>query len=377
MIKQIKPKTNFSLFLVLLIPNVLFAMDIDRFLVSLEKKDLINSFLGLIVEKDRPDFNFKIQEVRPVELPWSNSMSQAKILFQDGGCEIAGNNESILTFGDSFLGAWKGKDIPEYFPKGICNSILIATKSGNGQFLTDSKQIGKQFIPLEGEETWERHRIWPGGGGFINNRYYVFFERVVLSENAWGFSNENFVGLMRSEKNSWKTWERVAISSRFPFKSPPFSVVSGKDGWLYCYFIDLTSPFSFVRTARVKPEEIENPKAYFVLPKAAADGIYGQVSVVWNEYLQCFVMAHIGSAIGDPKRIYFRYSRKAEGPFSPPQKVFEDREKFSHSDWSGMLYCPFLHPIYFSGDGKRMLLTYCRVKEKFGIPHAIEVTVDR
>jgi len=95
-----------------------------------------------------------------------------------------------------------------------------------------------------------------------------------------------------------------------------------------------------------------------------------QVSIKWNEYLQSFVTTSIGSN-GD---IYFYTAPKPWGPWSWPVLVHSIPVEKLMEGWA---YCIYLHPELFRENGRIMAFTYCLTNGGDGLPHLVEVTLDK
>ncbi len=313
-----------------------------------------------------PDSNspFNVEHSRKLAMFWSDALESASINFQDGGNPVQYPGGTIWTFGDTFL-----KD-------GFrTNSVFHIEDMNNMEYLIDSLGTAEVMIPLKAPENLEEHRIWPAGGIYLNQKMYVFYELIYLNEENVDKNSVKNIGLVKS-KDSWKKWERVDNEVKFPFNTPPHSIIE-KDNFLYLYFVEKRSGLdSNIDIYRVPSIDIENPLKYEKIAESIVTNVYGQVTVAWNTYLDKFIMCHIGDLFDDPRSIYIRTADSPTGPFSDPVKIYTEPGGLG-DNFSGMFYCPYLHPELFINEGETIFVTFC-VNEgnTFSNPYLIEVKIN-
>ena len=105
--------------------------------------------------------------------------------------------------------------------------------------------------------------------------------------------------------------------------------------------------------------------------------IYGQVSVIWNEYLNKYILASSSDFL-HPRKIRF-YS--AENPFGPwKQACAITVPKYRQSKKVKLVYCSYFHPELFRDNGRIMNLTFSLLLEDAGFNvnnEMVEVEVQR
>lgn len=323
---------------------------------------------------------------------WTAAAERAHVLYQDGGMSIAMPDGSTLwTFGDTFLGQGKNKDGTPKFEGGVSSTgcrVHVTPKGPTVEYLTNAKGIADFLLPLAGSETWTRHRVWPAGGITADGTTYLYFIRVVINgQNVFGFDDDG-VGLARA-KNGTAIFERLVM----PKSDPPIPVlpvcVLADNGSLYLYSIEKTGAFdSRVILARVLATEADRPGSYrfwsggnsFSTSKNEAAtlvaDVWGQTSVAWNRYLKHYVMLHVGGIFHEPRTVFLRTSETLYGPWSSPTAVFSLPGKLG-KDFSGLIYCAYLHPELFRDDGRVMAFSYCTQQKELTNPHLVEIELQQ
>jgi hypothetical protein len=302
---------------------------------------------------------------------WFPAMTAAGILYQDGANPIQFPGGALWTFGDSFTGKWKPDGSPDY-TGAVTNAAMLYRGPGDMEYLPAAKTSDGSLIPLQPPETWDDTRIWPAGGIYLNGDFYVYYSPVRTTGKGLGFEGKNSCGIAKSRNGDWHKWSRLNLSSALPFKEAPQSVLAAPDGFVYAYFVDKNGFDSRVRVARFRPENIANPPAYEILPGALADGVFGQVSVIWSSGLKSYVMCHAGNIFRRPRTLQLRFAKSPLGPFSKPVTVFSKPGSLG-KDLDGAFYCAYLHPELGGKNSRSLWITYCIVNEKYGTPHLVRV----
>jgi hypothetical protein len=186
-----------------------------------------------------------------------------------------------------------------------------------------------------------------------------------------------------------------------PFDGMPHSIVRDPRGFLYLYYLKTRGIKGIVSEAqirelladkklrekigsdvhavRVREEEIERPDRYDLVQGVIADQVYGQVSVVWNEYLRSYVMCQVGPPFDHHREIFIRLSPTPEGPFGKMIKVFALPPKELTEGLKGLVYCAFLHPLLFNDNGRTMALPFCEMSgiAEDDVPSLVEFQVEQ
>ncbi|HOX23882.1 MAG TPA: DUF4185 domain-containing protein, partial [Elusimicrobiales bacterium] len=298
--------------------------------------------------RDAVSYSIKVVQTKEHDGFWLPAMRASGILWQDGGNPIVFPGGAVWSFGDSFMG--EAKPGGELKVKGaVTNTALLYEGPNSVKYLSSARLSDGAMLPLQPPETWKTTRIWPAGGIFINGGFYVYYSVVKLVKTGMGFEDADIWGLAKSSGTDWKRWERVSFHQPLAFKQAPQSVLEGKDGYVYAYYLEKDGFTSVVKAAKFKPQDIANPAAYQFSSKTLAKNVFGQVSVAWNSYLQLYVMCHNGDLFKEPRTIYLRFAKNPQGPFSQPVKVFEKPGEIGPEKMEGIFYCAYLHPEISDG----------------------------
>jgi hypothetical protein len=326
---------------------------------------------------------------RSVPSIWQKAAKEAKVLCQDGGFSIVLPDGSALwSFGDTFIGYWKEDGSPKA-EGGVSSSVCRVTVQGNEpqvQYRVDARGTVDFELPLDkANEDWSKHRIWPRAGVHLNGASYLFFGRVVVgNKGVWDFK-QDAVGLARAEGTSWDFERIIKPQSDPPLTVTPESALLHSDGNVYLHYIKNTGKMaSGTFVARVPADKLADPKAYqywcgqeagFTADesksKPIVTDVWGQVSVVRNEFLDRFVMLHVGGVLSDPRTVYLRTAKTPFGPWSDKVQAMKLPGKLGES-FKGLVYCAYLHPELFREQGRIMAFTYC-IHEDFGSPSQVEI----
>ena len=324
---------------------------------------------------------------------WRKAAKDAKVLCQDGGFSIPLPDGSALwLFGDTFLGNWNSDGSPKA-EGGVSSTVCRVFRENQEvkmQYRADKKGTADFALPLDKKtETWSKHRIWPCGGVNLDGASYLFFARILLTgQGQWSFQQDG-IGLARAKENSWKFERVVAPEADPPLPICPHSVIVTPDGNVCLYYLEKIGRMnSGVFLAKVPPSKIAEPKAYQywcgpkaefapskTRAKAVVEDVWGQVSVVWNEYLGKFAMLHVGGVFSDPRSVYLRTANAPWGPWSSKTLIMKLEGKLGEG-FKGLIYCPYLHPELFREKGRIMPFTYC-VLEDFSNPTLMEIELVR
>jgi hypothetical protein len=319
---------------------------------------------------------------------WMEAAQRAHVLFQDGGMSIPlPDGSAFWTFGDTFYGHGKNKDGSDKIDGAVSSSVCRVRLTANGptaEYFTNGRGQVDFLLPLDSSESWDKHRVWPTGGAHVDGATYLYFSRVTLNEKTtFGFEDDG-AGLAKATGESWKFDRLLMPHSEPPLPVSPVCVLARQDD-LYLYYIEKTGKLeSAVFLARVPAAQAGDPVAYrfwsgkgdcFLAAKkdsvALVNDIWGQASVVWNNFLNRYVMMHVGNVFNAPRSIYLRTSETCWGPWSIPTHVMDLPGKLG-KDFEGLIYCAYLHPELFRENGRLMSFTYCTV-QKLGNPKLMEI----
>lgn len=303
---------------------------------------------------------------------WNAAHAKASIVSQDGGESFTVPGGAIWAFGDTFKGSRSATGTPHFAGGAISCAVAFLADNATSyppafNYLGSSNgDAVSPFELLPDEQPTERYRIWPLGGCHVNGQYYLFYSVIeVFGNGQWDFRGVGS-GLGRSKVGLGR-YERLHPRGDWRFPFDPTQVIE-TDGWLYLFGIKELKGKQGVALARVRPEKIEDPKAYefyagagpeFSPRKEAASllvkSVPGQVSLAWNPYLKKYVMAS-SSDFDHPREICFHIADMLYGPWSPPVARVE-MPAYCQGKRVEMAYCAYLHPELFRENGRVMILT--------------------
>lgn len=221
-----------------------------------------------------------------------------------------------------------------------------------GMHLDSAGKAGCLIPPLREEGYTEAANI-PTGAICLNKCFYVFY----MSVRDWAGGDDwkcGFGGLMKSADGG-ATW-RDLTGVRMPYTHFAQCFPIEQDGYVYLFGTGSGRNYP-VYLARVRPEEIENPNAYTYLTGYGENGdpVFekyalehalpltqngGEISVVYNPYLDEWLMAHTnGMSLHTAKAIY--------GPYSDPMTML------THADFHNP-YSVLFHPAWQSESGRKI-----------------------
>jgi hypothetical protein len=226
-------------------------------------------------------------------------------------------------------------------------------------YVTDDAGWAKELIPAK-QVDHDEMTIIPTHGFAARDAMYLAF----MSVRHWGEPGEwetNYAGLATSTDEG-QTWQPLE-SPRWDGESNFVQVsVTAIDGQLYFWGVT-HGRFGGVQLMKVAEEDVEDQSAYryFTGTKGSTpqwdkdiskartivDGTVGELSVVWNAYLDRWLMT---STDGGGAGATIREGITPWGPWSEPIGLL------SQEDLPGV-YAPYLHPAYVENGGKTVYFT--------------------
>ena len=333
---------------------------------------IISTALGASPGDDRKSEAFRVGKSHFLGWVWNQGHADASIISQDGGLSYAVPGGSLWCFGDTFKGSRDATGKPHFAGGAVSCALAFLKEKDKGtppvlDFLTGSDGIVAQAIEFLPAESWDHHRIWPLGGIYLNGKSYIYYSLIEIGEGTWNFKG---VGSgLASAVQPLSIHDRIQTDQGWRFPVEPACVVAAGD-WVYLYEVQERGDRHRLWLSRVRPAEIENPKAYqFQCGPGAAfsrdksqqvplmtKDIYGQASVVWNEYLQKYILASSSSFFG-PREIRFHTADEPFGPWTDAVASVTTPEHLQQKKVE-LVYCSYFHPEFFRENGRIMNLTF-------------------
>ena len=338
--------------------------------------------------------SFRVVHNRFLGSVWNQGHAAASIVSQDGGYSYPVPGGSLWWFGDTLRGSRDAAGKPRFAGGGVSCSLALLKKSSKSvppllDYLRGPDGTVAQAITFQGDESWAHHRIWPLGGVYLDGKSYVYYSLIELvDDGGWGFRPAG-AGLARST-DPLAIHERIQTAGGWQFPVSP-SAVMAKDGWVYLYEVEKRGSLQGVWLSTARTSEIEDPERYEYFCKQGPvfsrdkskqilllGNVYGQTSLVWNEYLRKYVLA-ASSDLFRSREIRFHVADEPFGPWSDvvaritvPERLQGKRVK--------LVYCTFFHPELFREKGRTMILTFSLHLEHAGFDannEIVELEVER
>ncbi len=302
---------------------------------------------------------------------WNQGHAKASIISQDGGFSYSVPGGFLWWFGDTFKGSRDNTGKPHFAGGAVsCAVAQLGETIENAPpellFLTGQDGKVAQAIEFLPDESWDHHRIWPLSGIYINGRSYIYYSLIELAgEGIWNFKSVGS-GLAYSTQ-PLSVYKRIQTPQGWRFPVAPAAIVPAGD-WLYFFDVEKRDDRHGVWLSRARPAEIENPDEYQFYcgpePTFTQDknkeilflpGIYGQVSIIWNDYLKKYILAS-SSDFFQPREIRFF---TAENTFGPWERAFAITvPEYRQDKKVELVYCSYFHPELFHNNGRIMNLTF-------------------
>ncbi len=303
---------------------------------------------------------------------WNQGHEKASIVSQDGGYSYPVPGGSLWWFGDTFRGSRDTTGKPHFAGGGVSCAVAFWDEKDRRvppvlDFLLDRRGAVAQAIAFLPGESWDRHRIWPLGGIYVNGKSYIYYSLIeITGKGTWDFRTVGSGLAWSAEPLGFH--QRIKTRKGWRFPVMPAAVVSA-DGWIYLFDVEKRGDRQGMWLARVRPGKIENPADYqfysgpgpvFSSDKSTQipllENIYGQVSVAWNDYLGEYVLAS-SSDLFRPREIRFH---AATEPFGPWSEVVASITVpgYRQGKKVKLVYCSYFHPELFRDNGRIMNLTF-------------------
>jgi hypothetical protein len=302
---------------------------------------------------------------------WNAGQAEASIISQDGGFSYSVPGGSLWWFGDTFKGK-RGKDGKANFEGG---AVSCCTAFLNGQnkelppvlkYMTNKEGSVEQAIQFLPGESWDHNRIWPMAGIYVKGKSYIYYSLIeITGKGEWDFKSAGF-GLACS-KEPFNIHKRILSKGEWRFPVNPTAIVE-KGEWIYLYEVEKRGNKQGIWLARVKKSEIENPDAYsyyygegnYGTDKSRqvlfVENIFGQVSIVWNEYLKQYLLVS-SSDFTRPLEIRFYTAANPDGKFvKSPTSV--TAPFILQGKKVNLVYCSYLHPELFREKGRVINISF-------------------
>jgi hypothetical protein len=332
---------------------------------------IIMSFFGCTNPFSRECESFRVVNSNFLGEVWNQGHAMASIVSQDAGFSYSIPGGSLWCFGDTFRGSRDNTGSPHF--SGGAVSCAVAQLGETSESLPpvlhfyagkDSKVA--QAIDFLPGESWDRYRIWPRSGIYVKGKSYLYYSLIeITGKGPWDFK-ETGSGLAYSTQ-PLNIHKRIQTPKGWRFPVTPAAVVMAKD-WIYLFDVDKRHGQQGVWLSRVRPAEIESPDAYQFYcgqgPSFSPDrnkevlflkNIHGQVSVIWNEYLNKYILAS-SSHIFHPREIRFYSAENLLGPWK--QACAITVPQYRQGKKVKLVYCSYFHPELFRDNGRIMNLTF-------------------
>jgi hypothetical protein len=324
-----------------------------------------------VAGKQRADA-LKIVQTKFLGSIWNQSQAKASIVSQDGGESFAVPGGALWAFGDTFKGSRSADGTPHFAGGAVsCSTAFLGQNAKSYPpalaYLVSSNGIVVSPFKFLPNEPAERFRIWPLGGITLKGNFYLFYSLIeITGKGQWDFHAVGS-GLGRAQV-ALGAYERLQPHGDWRFPIAPTQVLES-GGWLYLFEIRDAGKRQGAFLGRVRPEQIENPGAYEFYTGAGPQfssrskdasvllsNVPGQVSVVWSEYLQKYLLAS-SSDFKHPREIRFHVADAPYGPWSPPMARVEVPER-CQGKRVNFIYCTYFHPELFRENGRVINLTF-------------------
>ncbi|WP_169082490.1 DUF4185 domain-containing protein [Paenibacillus sp. PL91] len=230
--------------------------------------------------------------------------------------------------------------------------------------ITDDIGLAKELLPSKKIDFDEMTKI-PTHGVSANDSLYLYY----MSVNHWGDPGQwdvNYSSLAKSSDDgeNWTLMDEVKWPGDSHFiQVSPYKVPNGEDGSDIYFWCIPSGRFGGVKLMKVNEALIEDLNAYDyfagtdnkgepIWSKSIADAELvvddkaGELSVIWNPYLESWIMTYLKEGQG----VVMREGLTPWGPWS------ETTLLVSSTEYPG-LYGPYMNPRYMEDEGRTIYFT--------------------
>jgi len=332
-----------------------------------------------------PASNFEIISVKAIGPLLVPQRSSFPVVGQGGNYSVPLGDGRTLWFLNNI---WTGelKDTGEVSLWGIVDgavAVLAATSpysaAGSLSYTVDENKWPLPVSPADLSEYSSVRKFWPRAGLKTGAGYYAYYS---LMNNFGPGAYEYFrvgQGLAVSEKPSGPYKLLKNRESRFFWNDiePAFgsALWADNDGWLYVYGRYAAEPGKYAAAlARVKPEKLAEPAAYYYYSLDPAPGVWTrdvsevspvlenmpeEFSVAYNEHLKEYLALYFDPEAGE---VSVRTAQYPWGPWGPRKKALScGKEEYCFGAKE--------QPAFSAEGGKRVFFTL----EKKNMPYFYEL----
>ncbi|MBD2867388.1 DUF4185 domain-containing protein [Paenibacillus sp. IB182493] len=299
----------------------------------------------------------------------ANATDQYAVNGTDLGSMIQADDKTYFVFGDTFGERSDGQTGAggSYWRSNVLAHSTDQDPSDGITFdgmITDEIGLAKELLPSKKIDFDEMTKI-PTHGVYANGSLYLYY----MSVNHWGDPGKwdaNYSGVAKSTDGgqNWMLLDELKWPADSHFIQVSPYKVPRSDGGSDIYFWGIPSGrFGGVKLMKVDEASIEKPGEYVyyagtddsgksVWSKDIAesalvvDDTVGELSVVWNPYLESWIMTYLKEGEG----IVLREGKTPWGPWS------ETTMLVPASEYPG-LYGPYMNPQYMEDDGRTIYFT--------------------
>ncbi|QJD88409.1 DUF4185 domain-containing protein [Cohnella herbarum] len=293
-----------------------------------------------------------------------NKTDQYGVYGTDLGSMINADDRTYFVFGDTF-----GERPPDMIGGGgsywRSNTIAYSTDNDPTDGITldgmvsDEIGLAKELIP-SAKVDYEEMTTIPTHGLYANGALYLYY----MSVNHWGDpgkwdANDSSVAKSTDQGHNWTLLDDLKWpgDSNFIQVSPYKVKIDDEQTDIYFWCIP-SGRFGGVQLMKVSEKNVENPAEYryfagldekeapiwseeMAKAKTIVEDSVGELSVVWNPYLERWLMTYLNEGNG----VVIREGITPWGPWG------DKLELVSASDYPG-LYAPFMNDKYIADGGK-------------------------
>jgi hypothetical protein len=260
-----------------------------------------------------------------------------------------------MTGGAAGTGSWRSNTIAYTTDTNPADGITF------DGYVVDDAGAAKELLPAK-QVDYDEFAVIPTNGFAANRAMYVHYMSVKHFESATAWTT-NHSGLAKSTDGG-ETWTMLE-SPRWPGDSNFIQTsVANVDGEIYFWGVT-HGRLGGVQLMKVREQDVEQQDAYQYFTGLAADGTpgwsesisaaqtvvdgtVGELSVVWNTYIDRWLMSYSDGGSGNAS------IREAGAPWGPWSEAIT---LVSATDIPDGLYAPFMLDKYTQNDGATIFFT--------------------